>query len=486
MLGEVSSQRPGPERAPQRRRLVAGVRGRSVLASVVVVTIALSVGALAFVLQLQRALLAGVEQDATSQALQVAAQVRAEGPDGLGEDIAVGSRNGELVQLLDAEQHVVAASSSRAADRPISRARPAAGQVVVESAGRVPLVDDDSDYLVVVAATTWSSAPYRVVVAAPIGPQQESVRTALSLLLVGLPLLVLLVGVATWLLVGRALSPVERMRARVSAIGGSRVHERLDVPPTGDEIARLAVTLNEMLERLDRAGRVQRQFVADASHELRSPLATLTAAVEVARLEPDERGWSDLSEVMTAELHRLGRLIEDLLLLARADEQELVIARQDVDLDDLADEQRRRLLAHPDLDVEVTAEPTRVSGDRARLAQVLANLVDNAVRHTRTKVRVSVRTDGDDALVVVEDDGPGIPAAQRKRVFERFVRLDDSRGRSSGGSGLGLAIVAEIVRAHGGEVRIGDRPGGGCRVEVRLPAAATGAPRAQPPSSARR
>jgi signal transduction histidine kinase len=463
---------------------VAGVRGRSVLASVVVVTIALSLGALAFVWLLQRSLLAGVEQDSRSQASQVAALVHADGPYGLGEDLAVGTRNGELVQVLDAGQDVVASSSSRAADRPISRARPAAGEVLVESAGRVPLVDDDSDYLVVVTTTTWSSAPYRVVVAAPIGALQESVRTSSSLLLVGLPLLVLLVGVATWLLVGRALSPVERMRARVSAIEGSRVHERLDVPATGDEIARLAVTLNEMLARLDRAGQVQRQFVADASHELRSPLATLTAAVDVARLERDEQGWRDLSEVMTAELHRLGRLVEDLLLLARADEQELVMARQDVDLDDLADEQRRRLLAHPQLAVEVTAEPTRVSGDRARLGQAMANLVDNAVRHTRTRVRIVVRTDGDEALVVVEDDGPGIPASQRERVFERFVRLDGSRGRSSGGSGLGLAIVAEIVRAHGGEVRVGDRPGGGCRVEVRLPASPDGLRRpAQPPSS---
>ena len=468
-----------------------GVRGRSVLASVVVVTVALSIGALVFVTQLQRALLSGVEQDATAQAVQVAQQVHHDGVQGLAEDVAANARGGQIVQVLDDSGAVVAASSRRAQSRPLSRARPALGAVVVESTGRLPLVDDDSDYLIAVTATTWSGQRYRIVVAAPIGAQQESVRTALSLLLVGLPALVVLVGVATWLLVGRALSPVERMRARVSAIGGSRVRQRLDVPSTGDEIARLATTLNEMLDRLDHAGQVQRQFVADAGHELRSPLSTLTAAVEVARRESDPRAWGELSEVMQAELDRLKQLVENLLLLSKVDELGLEIAEQDVDLDDLVDEQRRRLLAHPGLRLEVTTQPTRVRGDRSRLAQVLANLVDNAVRHTRSLVRISVRTDGDHAIVIVEDDGPGVPAAQRTRVFERFVRLDDSRGRRSGGSGLGLPIVAEIVQAHGGVVSLGDRPGGGCRVEVRLPVPATGdltptTQPAQPPSSASR
>ncbi len=213
--------------------------------------------------------------------------------------------------------------------------------------------------------------------------------------------------------------------------------------------------------------------------------------MEVARRESDPGAWAELSEVMQAELGRLTQLVENLLLLSKVDELGLDIAEQDVDLDDLVDEQRRRLLAHPGLQLQVTTQPTRVRGDRARLAQVLANLVDNAVRHTRSLVRISVRTDGDHAIVIVEDDGPGIPAAQRHRVFERFVRLDDSRGRRSGGSGLGLAIVAEIVQAHGGTVSIGDRPGGGCRVEVRLPVpaprdVATPAETGQPPFSASR
>lgn len=486
----MSSSPPGTKGRPS-RRVVAGVRGRSVLASVVVVTFALAVGTVVFVSQLQRALLTGVEDGARSQATQVAQQVHVDGVSGIEEDLAAGARDGQLVQVIDRAGHVVAASTTRAGSQPISHAHPPAGRVILESAGKQPLVDDDSDYLVAVTTTTWSQTPYQVVVAAPIGAQQESVRTALSLLLVGLPLLVVLVGVATWLLVGRALSPVERMRARVAAIGGSRVAERLEVPPTGDEIARLAVTLNEMLMRLDHAGQAQRQFVADAGHELRSPLATLNAAVDVARRESGARGWAELSEVMQAELGRLSRLVDDLLLLATVDERGLNITRRDVDLDDLVDEQRHRLRTNPLLAVQVSAEPTRVLGDRTRLSQLLSNLVDNAASHARSLVRISVRTDGDLAMLLVEDDGPGVPTEQRRHVFERFVRLDDSRGRRSGGSGLGLAIVAEIVRAHHGTVSIGDRPGGGCRVEVRLPVPATepSLPNdrtRQPPSSARR
>ncbi|MGN6612543.1 MAG: sensor histidine kinase [Angustibacter sp.] len=468
-----------------------GVRGRSVLASVVVVTLALSLAAFVFITQLERALLSGVEQDATAQALQVAGQVHRDGARGLDEKVAATARGGQVVQVVDGSGSVVAASSRRARTRPLSSARPAVGQVLVTPAGPQPLVDDDSDSLLAVTATTWSGEQYRVVVAAPIGAQQESVRTALSLLLVGLPGLVVLVGLATWLLVGRALSPVDRMRARVAAIGGSRVRQRLEVPTTGDEIARLAATVNDMLDRLDHAGQVQRQFVADAGHELRSPLSTLTAAVEVARRESDAGARAELSDVMQTELSRLTKLVDDLLLLSKVDELGLQIAERDVDLDDLVDEQRLRLLAHPGLRLQVTTQPTRVRGDRSRLAQLLTNLVDNAVRHTRSLVRISVRTDGDHAIVIVEDDGPGVPAAQRQRVFERFVRLDDSRGRRSGGSGLGLAIVAEIVKAHGGAVSIGDRPGGGCRVEVRLPVpqqrdVASPTATGQPPSSASR
>jgi len=483
---------------PPRRRLrwFAGVRARSTAAAVVVVALALAVGATVFVVLLQRALIAGVQDEATGRAAEVAARVRTQGVASLGDDLPVTTRGGQLVQVVDPAGTVVASSSDRALRAPLSSARPADGQVMDVRVSRVPLLDDDSPYLVVVAGAAWDGSTYRVVVAGPITAQQQSVQTALSLLVLGLPLLVLLVGVATWMLVGRALAPVERMRSRLAAIGGSTVEERLPVPSTDDEIARLAVTMNQMLERLDHAGRTQRRFVADASHELRSPLATLAASVEVARADPTGRSWAELSPVMADEVARMGRLVGDLLLLARVDEHDMRLALHEVDLDDLVDDQVRRLRAHPRLRVEADVEPTRVVGDRERLAQVLTNLADNAAVHATGRVRLSLHPAGEGAgdgqsgdnsgaVVVVEDDGPGVPVAERERVFERFVRLDDRRRRASGGSGLGLAIVREVVRAHGGDVRIADAAGGGCRIEVTLPPAPP-VPAGQPPSAASR
>jgi signal transduction histidine kinase len=260
----------------------------------------------------------------------------------------------------------------------------------------------------------------------------------------------------------------------VSEIGGSNVTQRIPVPSTDDEIARLASTMNEMLQRLDQAYSTQRRFVADASHELRSPLSTLAASVELARADAGPDTWRELSPVIENEIDRMTRLVSDLLLLARADEHSAGHDLEDVDLDDVVESEARRLRAIGGPSVEREVQPTRVVGDPAGMAQVVTNLVDNAARHARSTVSLRLRTEssraGHQAVLLVDDDGPGVPEDDRERVLERFVRLDASRNRVSGGSGLGLAIVNEVVRAHGGSVRIGTSPAGGCRVEVRLPA----------------
>ncbi|MEP7192547.1 MAG: HAMP domain-containing sensor histidine kinase [Actinomycetota bacterium] len=308
--------------------------------------------------------------------------------------------------------------------------------------------------------------------ASPIGAQRESVSTVLSYLLVGLPLLVLLVGAAMWVLVGRALHPVDLIRARVQGIGGAQLADRVPVPDTSDEISRLAVTMNQMLDRLQNAQTAQRRFVADASHELRSPLATLTAALDVALGDPTGRTWRDLHEVMEAEADRMRRLVDDLLLLAKADDNRLQLTRSDVDLDDLLDAEARRLRASTDLHILADINPLRVTGDVSRLSQVVRNLADNAVRHADHEIRFMLCREHNNALIVVEDDGVGIRASDRERVFERFVRLDESRERGHGGSGLGLAIVEQVVLGHGGTVCVGDSSLGGARFEVRLPTSA--------------
>jgi signal transduction histidine kinase len=466
---------PRHPRAGDRGRALRGIRGRSTAAAVLVVAVALLGGAAAFLTLLQRDLLSTARGGAHEQASQIVAQIRTGGLAAADQLLDSTTRAGQVIQVIDPSGQVVAASSRRTKLRPLTHMTAAPGQVMDVPAGRLPLIDDDNDYLLVVAGASSSGIDYRVVVATSIDAQQQSVATALSLLLIGLPGLLLLVGAATWLLVGRTLRPVEQMRRRVGEIGGANVGDRLAVPAQDDEIARLAVTLNAMLERLDAASRTQQRFVADASHELRSPLSTLAASVELARADVSGRSWAELSPLIDQEIERMTKLVSDLLLLAKADELGVPVRMEDVDLDDVLDAEARRLRAVTDLTVELDMTPVRVTGDTARLAQVVRNLGDNAARHARSTVRLSLRVEDVTprvAVVHVDDDGPGIPDAERERVFERFVRLDDSRGRAKGGSGLGLAIVRELVRAHGGTVRVLPSPLGGCRVELRLPSPA--------------
>jgi signal transduction histidine kinase len=278
------------------------------------------------------------------------------------------------------------------------------------------------------------------------------------------------VGATTWLLVGRALAPVEAIRAEVDAISGDALHRRVPDPPAGDEIGRLARTMNRMLGRLEQAQARQRRLVADASHELRSPVATIRQHAEVALAHPDRTTTTELAATVLAEDLRLQRLAEDLLLLTRADEHTLALRRRPVDLDDLVFDEARRVRGATGLGVDTTSVSAgRVEGDPAGLRRVLRNLGDNAARAAGGHLAFSVVEDDGVVRLTVDDDGHGIPEADRERVFERFVRLDDARARDDGGSGLGLAIVAELIAAHGGAVAITSSPLGGARVEVTLP-----------------
>lgn len=451
--------------------IVRGVRGRSAAAAVLVVAVALGLGAAVFLVVLQNTLVSSVQRAAVARAEQVAAQLERDGASSARADLAQSTLEGQLVQVLDPSDQVMAASSARAEVGPLSDARPAPGESVAQTTSLVPLLDDDDPYLVAVAAGPGSAGGYRVVVATSIAAAQQSVAASLKLFAIGLPIVLVLVGASTWWLVGRALGPVERIRARVSAISGTRVSQRIPVPDSRDEIAALAVTMNEMLARLESAQATQRRFVADASHELRSPLATLNAAVQVAVADETGATWQGLAEVMTAETNRMSRLVEDLLLLSKVDEHSMRLEWQDVDLDDVLQGQAARLRATPRVTVSTQIVPVRIEGDPGKLAQCVTNVVDNAVRHARSRVGLSLGPgpDGDSARIVVDDDGTGIPENERVRVLERFVRLDDSRSRNSGGSGLGLSIASEVARAHGGGVEIGTSPWGGTRVTLWIP-----------------
>ena len=287
--------------------------------------------------------------------------------------------------------------------------------------------------------------------------------------------LTVLVGVLAWVIAGRALRPVEAIRTEVLAISGETMHRRVPVPAGRDEVRRLAETMNEMLDRLEAASARQREFVSDASHELRSPVASMRTDLEVALRDPDAADWTALAQRLLTEDQRLGALVDDLLALARLEEGELDTARVAVDVDEL-------VLA----DVGSRHGPIRfdtsgVSGGRAdgsarQLAQVVHNLLDNAARHANHRVEVGVRTEADEVVLSVEDDGPGIADDDRERVFDRFTRLDAaarrrrfrprSRGRETDRPRHGGTVCVENgvpggrqLRRAAPESRVSGRPG---------------------------
>ncbi len=305
---------------------------------------------------------------------------------------------------------------------------------------------------------------------APVDQMARSVDALRRALVVGLPALIAAVAALVWFLVGRALRPVEAIRAEADAITGSTMHRRVPEPPNRDEIGRLARTMNAMLSRLDDAATRQRQFVSDASHELRSPVAAIRTGLEVARRRPDRADWPAVADNALAEEARLEALLDDLLLLASQDENGDLDAppAAPVNLPALARAECARPRRVPVQLRESRAGAVDVPGDADQLARALANLVDNAARYATTAVTIGLFARDDTVRVTVDDDGPGVAPADRERIFDRFTRLDDSRARGKGGTGLGLAVVRSIVTRHHGLVWVEDSPAGGARFVVEL------------------
>lgn len=297
---------------------------------------------------------------------------------------------------------------------------------------------------------------------------EDAVASLDKVLRPALPAAVLLIMLGAYVGTRLALRPVERIRAQAAEIGERNLHERVPVPPTHDVVARLAVTLNETLDRLDKAADRQRGFIADAAHELRSPIASLRATLEVASEHRDRADWAEVAEAAVEDTRRLQALAEDLLLVARLDAGDQA-ERVEVDLAELVRRHVGRRLSDdgPRLEVE-PVESAAVLGDPRQLDRLLRNLVDNAVRHAKLVVTVRVAVEDGRVVVQVDDDGAGIPVAARERVFERFIRLDEARSRDTGGVGLGLAIAREIAVRHGGTLTIDDSPTGGARLTLVL------------------
>ncbi len=445
-----------------------GIRKRSVLSAVVVVTFSLLVGGAFLLLVLQSSLTSAAWSNLSVRANDVARLLAEEGIEETQSTLAEDPRSGERVQIVDSSNRVVAWSSRRVRGDPISALRPAPGKTAKEQLAQVPALSGDDEVLVSARGVEVHGKPYVVLVAAPLEVQTETLRTVGLLLLAAAPLLVALVAVAVWVLVGQSLKTVERIRRQVSEIDGRRLSERVEVPPTGDEIAALASTMNEMLDKLEHSNNSHRAFFSDASHELRSPLSTLVTTAEVASLDRSGKTWLDMQQTVISESSRMQSLVEDLLTLAKVDAHQLQLEIQDVDLEDVLDSEINRLRTVSSLEITSALQPVRLRGDERRLAQVFRNLLDNAARHAKSRIVVGMGRRAGEVVVSVDNDGEIISPEDRHRVFERFARLDASRSTDGGGSGLGLAISREIMGAHGGTV-VAAESDGWCRFQVRLP-----------------
>ncbi|MEU0849750.1 HAMP domain-containing sensor histidine kinase [Streptomyces flaveolus] len=471
-------------------RLLGSVRARATLAATLVVAVALVAAGTAVLLSLRSNLLGEAGTQAERSAREVAAELSVGTPY---RDLSL-DVDDRPVQVVDEDGRLVAASEDLerisgtgvAAVKPLPAATGERGgddgrddedddsggslepgeigERTTVSDGSATIDGDTEDYrFAAVPVETRDKSRLTVYAGAPLSAEHGAVDTALTVMLIGFPALLAVVAWVTWLVTRRALRPVEGIRREMAAITASEdLARRVPVPDTHDEIARLASTTNETLAALESSVERQRRFVADASHELRSPIASLRTQLEVAAAHPE---LLDLDGAVEDTV-RLQRLAADLLLLARLDAGERPADAQ-VDLAVLA-----RAQAQGRAGVGVRAEDAvAVAGSRGQLERVLANLLDNAQRHARSAVEVSVRRDGGVAVAAVADDGEGVPPADRERIFERFVRLDAARSRDDGGAGLGLAIARDVAVRHGGTLTVRDAPAGGALFELRLPVA---------------
>lgn len=498
------------------RRPFSSVRSRAALAATLVVAVALVAAAFALLFALRSNLTDQAEGEADQWSLEVAQQIANQDPIG---KLELPDSEDHPTQVTDAEGRLLIASEDMesitgtgvAAVRPAS---PPPTTAPAPTPSPAPTGDDDdnddsggdddggddsdddsppdapddgvvsrplghTDGSATVEGRTVdyrfserrvdeiAGGPYTVHVGASLGPQQSAVAATQLAMLVGVPALLVVVGGVTWLVTRRALKPVEGIRREMAAITASEdLSRRVPEPSTHDEVAKLARTTNETLTALEASVERQRRFVADASHELRSPIASLRTQLEVGVAHPE------LLDVPGAVVDtvRLQQLAADLLLLARLDAGEQA-GRTRLDLaalvrEEVSQRSADRIPVRPEV-----RDGVEVAGSRSQLARVLGNLLDNAQRHAAGEIRATVRRDGGQVVLAVSDDGAGVPEAERERIFERFVRLDDARSRDDGGAGLGLAIARDVAHRHGGTLEVGRAEAGGALFELRLPAA---------------
>lgn len=413
-----------------------------------IVAVAMVLGSVVLVQRQHAALTNVVETGARLRSLDLATSLT----DGsLPSDVAVPTEDEAFAQIVDPGGRVVRASPNVDGDPPVIAPGSMHDSTKAITMTRPPVGDDP--FRVVARRTEVDGATYTVIVGASLEPVADAVDELVQSLVVVSSVLVVLVGAISWFVVGRALRPVEEIRAEVERISGTELSRRVPQTGVGDEIDRLATTMNSMLDRIELATERQRRFVADASHEMRSPLTAIRAQLEVDLAHPDGASWQDTEAEVLGEALRLQRLVDDLLLLARADAPTVQRDWEVLDLDDIVMSEVRKLRIRARRHVDARAvSAVQVNGDRDALVRAIGNLMSNAERHANDTVTVSLTSDADGARFTVADDGPGVTPNQRDKIFDRFARGDDSRARDNGGAGLGLAISREIAVAHGGSL----------------------------------
>jgi signal transduction histidine kinase len=469
-----------------RRWFLASVRARTTALSMLVVAAALGACTVNLVVIVSRSLVRNVDETNLTRAEDVAARARA---GVLGRIIPVSGGPHDtsvFIQVVDQAGSVIASSENYLDPNAFIYVYPEEGshhRILVKATVHGPPIAPETSFRVVVLTGQTPTGPANVIVATEMEQAEDTVADLRRALAYGVPGVLALAGLLVWLLVGRSLRPVEMIRSQVAKISDTAsLDRRVDEPPIDDEIGRLAQTMNAMLDRLHRSAERQRRFVADASHELRSPLASTRAQLEVALSHPDPATWEATAVDLLSENLRMERLVNDLLFLARSEERPAgLTSAVPLDLDDivLSEAQRLRTRGRVQVDISrVTAGRVRGVGDH--LTRVVRNLVENAERHATARVQLELRRvtphgQRPQIQLTVSDDGPGVPVEHREHIFDRFIRLDDARSRldgdNSGGAGLGLAICREIVTAHGGRIWADEARGGGARFVVQLPVA---------------
>ena len=437
------------------------IRFRITAVATVLVAAVLAISGVVLVMLQRSALIRSTDQALSQRADNIVALLKQGDPPA---QFVAGSEE-RLVQLVDADGLVVAATPNLEREPALNVAFAPIGDTVRDIAD-IQVEDDDDDFRVLSRPLDGGVLH----VGTTVEVVTDSTGALTGSLALTIPAVVVILGLLVWWLVGRTLQLVEDIRSEVATIRSTDLDRRVPRPGTEDEIDRLAMTMNEMLERLESSVDRQQRFVADASHELRSPLTRLRAELELDVSASENEGETERLGSLLSEVVGMQDMVEDLLYLAQTDARDTPPVAAPLDLDDLVLREGRRIATNGRVQVSLSnVSGAHVLGDRSQLGRAVKNLLDNAERHAAGRVTVGLRELDSDAVLSVSDDGPGIPAAGAEQIFERFGRLDEARGSETGGTGLGLAIAAEIVERHGGTLVLANPGQPGAVFELSLP-----------------